>query len=122
MHASGKEDSAQELAAIGTDWEVVLDKAAFVKRYARPIHHYLLALTRKPEAAEDVAQEFLLRVTEYGFPRVRRERGRFRNYLKAALRNAALNYLRPQRHEKTTVYDLAQLPAPAESEPDQVWL
>jgi len=122
MGRYGQEEFGAELGGIATEWDVVFDKVQFVQRYARAIHGYLLALIKKRDAAEEVAQNFLLWVTEHGFPRAKQERGRFRNYLKAALRNAALNFLQRQRPTKQFSCDLSQVPAPAACERDQIWL
>jgi RNA polymerase sigma factor (sigma-70 family) len=82
------------LDAIATEWSVIHDPAQFVRRYAPAVRRYLSAIVKNPHDAEDVAQDFFLRVAKYGFTRVRKDRGRFRDYLKAAVRNAALNFLR----------------------------
>ncbi len=58
---------------------------------------YLEALLRDAHDAEDVAQDFLLRGILKGFLATTELRGRFRDYLKAAVRNAALMHLRRRR-------------------------
>jgi hypothetical protein len=121
MNQSQEIDAGALLGGITTDWDLIFDKVQFVQRYGRPIHAYLLALIKNRHEAEDVAQSFLLWVTEHGFPRAKQERGKFRNYLKVALRNAALNYLHRQRRPRTAI-DLSQLPDPAVCQPDQLWL
>jgi hypothetical protein len=52
---------------------------------------------------------------EHGFLRVRQERGRFRDYLKVAVRNAALNYLARKPQARERIADLADVPARHES-------
>jgi RNA polymerase sigma-70 factor (ECF subfamily) len=89
------------LDEISTEWAVVRDPARFVRRYASAIQRYVAALVTNRHDAEEVTQEFFLRVTEHGFIRTRQEGGRFRDYLKAAVRNAALNFLRRNRAPKT---------------------
>jgi hypothetical protein len=85
------------------------------------IQKYLRAVLKNPDDAEEVAQDFFLWVTENGFPRARRERGRFRNYLKVAVKNWALNFLRRKRSELNHE-SLSTIPAPEESLQDQQWL
>jgi DNA-directed RNA polymerase specialized sigma24 family protein len=85
------------LEEIRTDWAIVRDPARFVLRYAPAIQRYLAALVPNRHDAEEVAQEFFLRVVQHGFFRTQQEGGRFRDYLKAAVRNAALSYLRRDR-------------------------
>src|SRR5262249_14612283 len=88
------------LDEISTEWAVVRDPARFVRRYASAIHKYVAALVTNPHDAEEATQEFFLRVAQHGFVRTRQEGGRFRDYLKAAVRNAALNFLRRNRAPK----------------------
>src|SRR4029079_9306886 len=77
------------LEQISTHWPMIQDPARFVLRYAPAIESYLHALVRDPHAVEEIAQDFLLRVVERGLIPEANLRGRFRNYLKAAVRNAA---------------------------------
>src|SRR5262249_19708382 len=67
---------------------------------------------------------FFLWVTQHGFPRARKERGRFRDYLKVTVRNAALNYLIRKKASKQRTLNLSQVPAPEEPQsiPDQEWI
>jgi hypothetical protein len=112
-----------ELNQISTRWSIVHEPVDFVARYAAAIQRYLRALIHDPHDAEEVAQDFLLRVVQYGFPRVRRDGGRFRDYLKTAVRNAALNFLQRRPAARPEATDLAQLPAPTDSThaADQAW-
>src|SRR5262245_4343755 len=107
------------LEDISTEWAIVRDPARFVLRYASAIRRYLGALVANPHDAEGLAQDFFLRVTQHGFVHTRQTGGRFRDYLKAALRHAALNYLRGARRPRPVgldalrgaVPDKDQLPA-----------
>jgi hypothetical protein len=112
------------LDQISTEWSLIHDPAAFVKRYAPAMQRYLYALLKNRHDTEEVLQDFLVRVVEHGFLRVRQERGRFRDYLKVAVRNAALNYLQRRPGPRQRVADLAQIPARAEPESatDQEWV
>jgi RNA polymerase sigma factor (sigma-70 family) len=85
------------LDQISTCWHRVHDSAYVAASYERAIRRYLEALLKNTHDAEEVTQDFLLRVHEQGLGRARPERGRFRDYLKKAVRNAALNFLRRQR-------------------------
>jgi hypothetical protein len=93
-------------------------------RYAPAIRRYLDALIRNADDAEELTQEFLLRGLLQGFVRTSELRGRFRDYLKAAVRHAALNHLRRKRPVQDGVAGLEQVPAPDDqrSAADQQWV
>jgi len=112
----------QNLDQISTEWSIVQDPSEVVFRYASAIQSYFAALLKNPHDAEEVAQEFLLRVLEVGFFRVRAERGRFRDYLKTSVRNAAINFLQRRRSPARTNTSLAQVPAPDDLSLDAEWL
>jgi RNA polymerase sigma factor (sigma-70 family) len=94
-HHSGV--TKQRLDDISTELVIVRDPAQFVMRYAPAIQKYFAALIKNRHDAEEAAQDFFLRVTQFGLVRTWDGPGRFRDYLKAAVRNAALNYLRRNR-------------------------
>src|SRR5262245_33320965 len=110
------------LEDISTEWDIVRDPALFVLRYAPAIQRYMRALVRNPHDAEEVVQEFFLRVTQHGFFRPSRG-GRFRDYLRAAVRNAALNHLRRNRAPKPIDFSMLQdsIPEKTPTPADQVW-
>src|SRR5262245_34474255 len=81
--------SAEHLADVSTRWSVVSEPARFMVRYAPAIRRYLVALLRNEDEADEVAHDFLLRVAQGGFVRATPDRGRFRFYLIASVRNAA---------------------------------
>ncbi len=89
------------LDEISTEWSIVHDPAQFIRHYAAPIERYVFALVKNRYDAEDIIQDFYARIAEHGFVHARQERGRFRHYLKAAIRNAVRDYLRRSRaHRK----------------------
>jgi DNA-directed RNA polymerase specialized sigma24 family protein len=100
------------------------DPAEFAIRYQRAIRKYLGALIRNPHDAEEVLQDFLLRVSQNGFIRARQERGRFRDYLKAAVRNAAINFHRrthvPQPMDSVVLQQI--ISDISQEDADQVWI
>jgi hypothetical protein len=103
---------------ISTDWEVVRDPPRFVLRYAPAIQRYMRALIKNRHDAEEVAQDFFLRVTQQCFIHTRKEGGRFRDYLKTALRNAALSFLKRHRAAEPLQTSVLQ----AQDDADQAWL
>ncbi len=52
------------------------------------------------DEAEDVAQEFIVRWIERGFANVSRDRGRFRSYLRGALRHFVQNWRRDMQTQR----------------------
>jgi hypothetical protein len=106
---------------INTDWHRLDDREQLVLRYAAPARAYLFALLRDPDAADEVAQQVLLRIIRRGFGSVDRSDGRFRDYLKAVLRNAARTHQRRNAARPSVAgTDPDQLPAPADA--DGAWL
>lgn len=109
---------------ISTRWAVVGEPLQFVMRYGPAIKKYLHALIPNEHDAEDVCQEFLTRSLTRGFPQAAPDRGRFRKYLKAAVRNAALEFFRQRRAiEQLPLQWTAQVEPHNEDAPaDQDWL
>src|SRR5262245_58256297 len=92
-----EEDLNLRLSRIATLWAVVqkaheADRDAATKaqallcqRYAGAVYRYLLGALRDPHAAEELAQEFALRVVRGDFRRADPQRGRFRDFLRTSL-------------------------------------
>src|SRR5262245_30006620 len=102
-------DTGTDLDLIETSWPQVANTHFFVARYATAIRAYLGAMLRSADDVEEVAQEFLLRVVEHGFGGADPSRGRFRDYLKVAVRNAAVSHLR-RRHGRPESLDDSDVP------------
>jgi RNA polymerase sigma-70 factor (ECF subfamily) len=79
-------------------------------RYYRAVYRYLLAIVRDPQAAEELTQEFAVRFLRGDFRHADPGQGRFRDYLKTALRHLAQDFWRKQKKA---------LPALAEDLSDQ---
>lgn len=110
---------------ISTRWPLIRDPAQFALRYAPAIEGYLRALVRDPDRVEDIRQDFLLRVVQKGIVPGENLKGRFRNYLKAAVRNAAFTSLRKKAHAQADSGVFQQMPddepPPMEKEWDDQW-
>lgn len=123
---SPRDESAAKshLSRITTRWPQLGEPARFCVRYGPAIRKYIVALLRDDHDADEVAQEFLLRAVEKGFPNADPDRGRFRDYLKTAVRNAALMHLRARRPHDALPPEASMLPAPegAPSEADAAWI
>ena len=77
-------------------------------RYYGAVYRYLLGIVRDPAAAEDLTQEFAVRFLRGDFRRAAPERGRFRDFLKTAVRHLAMDHWRQKEKAsppalKTTV-------------------
>ncbi len=121
--AAGAEQNIPSLLEqISTHWPQISDPLQFVLRYAPAVRRYLAALIKDSHDAEDVTQNFLLRMLKHPFNLPQIHGGRFRDYLKAVLRNAALTHLR-QTSRLAVPADLGHLAAPdVESAADEVWI
>jgi RNA polymerase sigma-70 factor (ECF subfamily) len=104
----GPDDETARLSALGTRWAQLLrahgaDAGAaeaarrdLLLRYHRAAYRYLRGVLRDPAAAEGLAQEFADRFLRGDFRNADPGRGRFRDFLKAALRHLARDHWRRQ--------------------------
>lgn len=109
------------LEQISTHWPLISDPLQFVLRYAPAVRRYLAALIKDPHDAEDVTQNFLLHMLKQPFSQERMRTGRFRDYLKAVLRNAAFTHLR-QASRRDAAAQLDDVAAESESAADAAWI
>jgi Sigma-70 region 2 len=123
MEEPDQSAQVRRLERITTQWSRLNDPAHFAVRYAPAVRAYLSVIIRDAADTDDVIQEFLARVVERGFGRARPGRGRFRDYLKAALRNAARTHARRRsRVVMADAVDLTTFPAPSvDEEADRTW-
>ena len=111
------------LEQISTLWPLITDPLQFVLRYAPAARRYLAALVKDPHDAEDVAQTFLLHMVDRPFTPDRVPTGRFRDYLKAVLRNLAISHFRKAAREAQLFTKLEQISyLHAEGDADAAWL
>ena len=119
-----KEDRDPRLTEISTQWTLVFQahqgtpeqvaaaQVELMARYAGAVHRYLLAALRDPEAAEDLNQEFAVRFLRGDFHRADPARGRFRDFLRRALRNLMTDFHRRKNVRPRPMGDY--LPEPAD--------
>jgi RNA polymerase sigma factor (sigma-70 family) len=109
------------LSHLATPWTVLgqahsadgdsrLAQAQVLFHYRPALLQYLTRLVREPDLAEDLCQEFALRFLRGDFRNVRPERGRFRDYLRAALRNLVFDYHRRRPPPAEMLPSESQLP------------
>ncbi|MFO0908871.1 MAG: hypothetical protein U0794_11015 [Isosphaeraceae bacterium] len=79
-HAQGDEGAAK-----ADDRAQAAARAALLQRYGASVYRYLLGSLRDADAADELFQEFGLRLVRGDFHRADRSKGRFRDFLKTAL-------------------------------------
>lgn len=108
------------LSRISTLWPVVRQaheagtedaqsaQKRLIERYGGAVRRYLLAALRDIDAADELSQEFALRIMLGRFRRADPQRGRFRDFLKTALFHMIVDYQRlRQKRSRQLVVDPA---------------
>jgi RNA polymerase sigma-70 factor (ECF subfamily) len=110
-------DQPHHLSRISTQWTLVFDahteqadqamraQQELMQRYCGAIYRYLLASVRDPDAADDLAQEFALRLVRGDFKRADPDKGRFRDFVKTALYHLIVDYQRRKARRRTEPLD-----------------
>ena len=85
----------------GSGETAVVARQQLLLRYYGAVYRYLLSMVRDPAAAEDLTQDFAVRVLRGDFKHFDPERGRFRDFLKVAVRHLVIDYWKQhkKRHE-----------------------
>lgn len=81
----------------GTPEQADAAKQLLMLRYSGAVHRYLLKVVGDPEVARDLNQEFSVKFLEGRFRHFDPSRGRFRDYLKRALRNLMVDHFRKRQ-------------------------
>ena len=99
------------LSQIQTCWSIVLRaragpgqkapqaRQALLERYGPAVRRYLQAALPKPEAADDLYQDFCVKLLNGDFSHAAPERGRFRFYVKTAVIHLIGGYYRRTRQQ-----------------------
>lgn len=98
------------LNRISTRWTAVNNPTLFVKRYGRAIRKYIATLIHDPNDAEEVEQEFMLRMVQKGFHTADSNKGKFRYYLITIVRNAAMQWLCRRNQVPVAIENLESMP------------
>lgn len=106
------EHRENHLSRISTIWTMVREahgdetklinaaQVRMIDRYSGAVYRYLVAVLRDRDAADEVFQEFALKLTKGGFRNADRSRGRFRDYVKVSvLRLVKDHHRRRQRQD-----------------------
>jgi RNA polymerase sigma-70 factor (ECF subfamily) len=112
------------LSRIQTRWSLVIDahqgqadaatraQAALMQRYHGAIYRYILGAVRDANVADDLAQDFALRLVRGDFKKADPDRGRFRDFIKTAVYHLIVDYQRRRREAQLS----SGLPEPADEE------
>ncbi len=103
------------LNRISTRWTAVNNPTLFVRRYGRAIRKYIATLIRDPNDAEEVEQDFMLRMVQKGFHTADSNKGKFRYYLITIVRNAAMQWLCRRNQMPMSAEGMELVPASVEA-------
>ncbi len=119
------------LSRISTEWDLVFQahngppelvsaaQTELMARYAGAVHRYLLGAVKDPDVAADLDQEFALRFLRGDLHRADPARGRFRDFLKRAVRNLMIDHYRRRKREASRlVEDVPDIADPDAGLPD----
>ena len=127
-------DESERLSRISTIWTTVeaahqsqnslniQSRGELVKRYRGAAYRYLLGALRDQDAAEEVFQEFAVKMLSGRFRGATETKGRFRDYLRTSLIRMVSDYKRGQRNAGPRVADLGLVePSAAAPEPTELF-
>ena len=99
--------------AHGSDEDLQHARAELLDCYAAAVQRYLIGALRSEDAANEVFQEFSLRVIRGDFRGAEPDQGRFRSYLKTCLHHLMMDYHRQiQRKPRSFVDNPSAIIAP----------
>lgn len=131
-------DTEERLSRISTRWSMVsqahaekgdlvlLARSELLQRYRRAVYRYLRGATKSGDVAEDLCQEFAVKLLEGRYKNVDSNKGRFRDYLKTSLINLVTEYHRRRAKEPARLPLQVSLPCTepvgdGETEFDREW-
>jgi len=129
--AQAAEDYGNRLTELKTDWRLVRSahepgpegQAAMrdlIGRYHHAVERYLRLKIRDQNLADEVLQEFWIKLLNHKLAGADDTKGRFRDYLRTVLHRLIIDHFRGKKHQPLPP---AELPDPAEPDEayDQVW-
>lgn len=122
---------ADRIDAISTRWSLLRlahsthpdttkARQMLVLRYSSAVRRYVGAIVRQGDDADELAQEVVLRLMRGDFAGADPTRGRFRDFLKMAVRNMIHNHWAKTSRRKTDT--LSADPVSEDTERDAAWL
>jgi RNA polymerase sigma-70 factor (ECF subfamily) len=116
-------DESIHLSRISTEWDLVFQahngppdvvsaaQTKLMAQYAGAVHRYLLGAVRDADLAAELDQEFALRFLRGDFHRADPTRGRFRDFVKRAIRNLMIDHYRKRGRAEVPIGE-AGVPEP----------
>jgi DNA-directed RNA polymerase specialized sigma24 family protein len=113
------------LSRIPTQWSLIREahgelagaavtaRRTLLDHYCAAVNRYLLGAVRDTDAADELSQEFALRLLRGDFWRVASDRGRFRDYIKSVLMNLVNDHAHAQRRHPQTLTESVVAAVPA---------
>ena len=113
----------ESLAQIATQWSLLrlahenavdgstAARQAILLRYSRAVRRFVGLLVKDPAAADDVAQDAMVRMMRGDFAKADADRGRFRDLLRQSLRNMVRNHWSRENRRAGQEFDEQQLVA-----------
>jgi hypothetical protein len=108
-------------AWISTRWERITDPQQFLLLYGPALRRYLQCLIHDAHAADEILQEFLVGVLRHRLATASPDRGRFRDYLKQALRHAVADHYRRQPRREVSGIAWDQVAASGTDASNDAW-
>ena len=95
---------------------------ALVLRYSPAVCRYVGAMIRNDQDADDVSQDVVLRLLAGDFAGADPQRGRFRDFLKTAIRNMVRNFWSRQKRRRPVDVDVGRLESEQDDPDEGPWL
>ena len=124
----------ERIDAIQTRWSLIRNahleqqpesagdaRRLLVMRYAPAIRRYLGGILRDDDEADELAQDVMLRLMQGDFAGADASRGRFRDFLKTAIRNMVRTHWQKSGQRKTVDAELDLIGDPEEASQDAEW-
>jgi RNA polymerase sigma-70 factor (ECF subfamily) len=125
------QELTDRLSAIETQWTALFQahrdpgdatiaaQRQLLLRYYGAVYRYLLGILRDAAAAEELTQEFAVRFLRGDFHRADPQSGRFRDFLKTALRHLAQDYWRKREKAPAHLAEGSRQPIAPEREENE---
>jgi hypothetical protein len=108
--------------AAGTGASAEQARGVLVMRYASALRRYVGGIVKDRDEADELSQDFIMRLLKGDFAGADPDRGRFRDLLKAAVRNMIRNHWSKQNRRRPAVVDFDSVADNSENEIEASWL